>query len=91
MNKYEIENILQTKPKKSAREFFFQGRWKCFRTGKSSRSPALQGRWFQMLTLSPDFLDEFSLIEEWYIILMQYHRNYTEVKICSDLLETWYV
>ena len=27
MNKYEIENILQTKPKKSAREFFFlQGR-----------------------------------------------------------------
>ena len=23
MNKYEIENIVQTKPKKSAREFFF--------------------------------------------------------------------
>ena len=28
MNKYEIENILQTKPNNSAREFFFQGRWK---------------------------------------------------------------
>ena len=54
MNKYEIENILQTKPKKSARELFLQGRCKIFRAGKSHRSPALQGRWFQMLTSSPD-------------------------------------
>ena len=56
MNKYEIENILQTKPKMSAREYFLQGRWTIFRAGKSSRSPALQGRWFQMLTSSPDFI-----------------------------------
>ena len=54
MNKYEIENILQTKPQKSARELFLQGRWKFIRAGKSSRSPALQGRWFQMLTSSHD-------------------------------------
>ena len=26
MDKYDIENILQTKPKKSARELFLQGR-----------------------------------------------------------------
>ena len=30
MNKYEIENILQTKTKRSAREFFFAGQVKNF-------------------------------------------------------------